>query len=293
MKVLIIGSTGWIGKNVMLNAMKAGLDCSTISRSEFWIDESFQKFVDSSDVVINCAGYAGLPNVDACELEENKHAVQIGNVEVPRRIAKFCRDTPFLHVSSGCLFQGRRKTGKIREAIDFIDKDYSIEEWQEDSWNEEDEPNYTGSYYARTKIEGEKVLKDSDCWILRPRMFYSLLKSDKNFITKISRYNTIVNAINSVTYLGEFCISIIKCITNPAPFGIYNITHPIPILTSRVLEAIGEKDKSYVQCEAFNKGMVEKGLAQRSFTTLDSRKSIKHGIALSDDPMKLIRQYMS
>lgn len=290
MKVLIIGSTGWVGDQVLWNAVRAGFDCITINRSQFWLDDEFNRKLENVDAVINCAGYAGSPNVDACELPENRQSVHTANIEIPKRLAKFCKDIPFVHVSSGCLYQGQGRTGKLRERIDYVEKHFSLEDWQHDSWSERNAPNFRGSYYARTKIEGEQQLKDSNCWILRPRMFFGLGKHNKNFISKIIEYDKIVNAINSVTHIGEFCTSIIKCINQEPPFGIYNITHPIPVMTSQILDTLGYK-KKYVTCHQFNEDMKAKGLAERSFTTLDSRKACQHNIGLSQDPMQIIQNY--
>jgi len=290
MRILIIGSTGWVGEQVWWNANRSGHECHTISRTEFWMDEEFNNYLKNVDAVVNCAGYAGTPNVDACELPENREAVHTANVKIPKRLAEFCKDIPFVHVSSGCLYQGQGRTGRLRERTDYIGKHFTIDDWQHDSWSERNAPNFRGSYYAQTKIEGEQQLENVDCWILRPRMFFGLGKHNKNFISKIIEYDTIVNAINSVTHIGEFCVSIIKCINLNPPFGTYNITHPVPVMTSQILDTLGY-EKKYVTCQKFNEDMRAKGLAERSFTTLDSRKACQHKIGLSLDPMRIIQNY--
>lgn len=293
MKILILGSTGWIGRAFQNIAWKAGLEVEVISRSEFWIDDAFKERQKGIDAVVNCAGFAGSPNVDQCELPELRNEVMTANVGIPMRLAKMC-EKPLLHVSSGCVYQGKKNTGELREVLDYAEKEYKTEDWQKESWSEEDAPNYNGSVYSQSKILGEEALAEkADTWIYRPRMFFTTSADSKNFLTKICNYNTLVNAINSVTNLNEFCISMIKCLIQKPNFGIYHITHAEPIMTSMVMDLLGHQNRKYVTCRKFNQEMVEQNLAQRSFTTLDSRKAKKAGIGLSDNPMDIIRYYES
>ena len=64
-----------------------------------------------ADFVINCAGYTGKPNVDACET--NKGECRKGNIELPKVISNACAlvGIPWGHVSSGCIYTGNRLDG--------------------------------------------------------------------------------------------------------------------------------------------------------------------------------------
>lgn len=291
MKILIIGSTGWIGRNVNMFAQKAGLEVTAINRSEFWVGDSLKHASEAVDAIVNCAGFVGSPNVDACEDPSNRGRVMQGNAGIPMRIKEMCGSTPVLHVSSGCIYQGRKPDMQLREAIDYVEKEINIKEFQSESWSEEDEPNFTGSVYARSKILGEDELLDRDnTWIFRPRMFFCRGASNRNVITKLLLYPRLVNAINSVTHAGQFCTMVIKCIIDRVPYGIYNMTHAKPVATSMIMDALGTQ-KDYVTCQAFNAEMRDSGLAERSFTTLDSTKSIANGIGLDADPWNLIMEY--
>src|SRR4051794_18742079 len=61
--------------------------------------------------LVNCAGYTGKPNVDACEL--HKAETLLGNAVLPGILRQACEatGTAWGHVSSGCIFTGRRKDG--------------------------------------------------------------------------------------------------------------------------------------------------------------------------------------
>ena len=63
---------------------------------------------DQIDVLINCAGYVGKPNVDACEL--HKEECLQGNVLLPEMLSRFCSELmiKFVHISSGCIYTGAR-----------------------------------------------------------------------------------------------------------------------------------------------------------------------------------------
>src|SRR5207237_7452018 len=56
--------------------------------------------------LINAAGYTGKPNVDACETA--KAETLLGNSLFPQTVAQAClaTGTPWVHVSSGCIFFG-------------------------------------------------------------------------------------------------------------------------------------------------------------------------------------------
>jgi dTDP-4-dehydrorhamnose reductase len=303
MKLGLLGSSGYVGSALgavinlhninLFEKSSSSISLLNLTREDFWNNKTFGSFVDHVDVIVNCAGFAGKPNVDQCELDEFQRPLIEANVFIPSRLATFCEefDVPLLHVSSGCIYQGIFPTGDLRFPCQKEMDSKTTEDWQLESWGEEHEPNFRGSKYSASKMDGEAELDDLEkCWIFRPRMFYSNDWNSKNFVVKVSKYPTIVNAVNSVTHTTEFCKSIIKCIKSSAPFGKYNMTHSQPIMTSEVLELLGQYDKEWITPDVFNEDMKTIGMAERSFTTLDSRKASLAGIGLSSDPMPLISE---
>ena len=104
-------------------------------------------------------------------------------------------------------------------------------------FKEEDTPNFTGSFYSKTKAMVEELLKDFDnVCTLRVRMPISLdLNYPRNFITKISRYSKVVNIPNSMTVLDELLpISIEMAKRNLR--GIWNFTNPGVVSHNEILE---------------------------------------------------------
>ncbi|PKI60061.1 hypothetical protein CRG98_019546 [Punica granatum] len=102
---------------------------------------------------------------------------------------------------------------------------------------EEDKPNFTGSFYSKTKAMVEELLKEYDnVCTLRVRMpISSDLNNPRNFITKISRYNKVVNIPNSMTILEELLpISIEMAKRNLR--GIWNFTNPGVVSHNEILE---------------------------------------------------------
>ncbi|CBI20105.3 unnamed protein product, partial [Vitis vinifera] len=110
-------------------------------------------------------------------------------------------------------------------------------------FKEEDTPNFAGSFYSKTKAMVEELLKEFDnVCTLRVRMpISSDLNNPRNFITKISRYNKVVNIPNSMTVLDELLpISIEMAKRNCR--GIWNFTNPGVVSHNEILEMY----KSYI-----------------------------------------------
>jgi len=116
---------------------------------------------------------------------------------------------PIIHISSGCVYTGH-------------EKDYS----------EEDEPNFgiynqNSSFYSKTKHACELSLKGTKSYIFRIRMPFSEKSSDRNYINKILKYDSLISYRNSLTNiddLNEFIYKFISLKIAPS-YGIYNVTN--------------------------------------------------------------------
>jgi len=119
--------------------------------------------------VLTCIGKTGRPNVDWCE--SNKESTFFSNVTIPTFIAEVCNDMNIrmLHLGSGCIYEGDNE-GK--------------------GYSEDDEPNFRGSFYSRTKIYSEQILSEyKDILQLRIRMPIDNRPGDRNLIDKLLKYN--------------------------------------------------------------------------------------------------------
>lgn len=171
--------------------------------------------------VFNAAGVTGRPNVDWCE----SHKVETirANVVGTLTLADVCRerDLVLINFATGCIFEYDDKHLE-NSGIGF---------------KEEDTPNFVGSFYSKTKAMVEELLKNYDnVCTLRVRMpISSDLSNPRNFITKIARYEKVVNIPNSMTVLDELLpISIEMAKRNLT--GIWNFTNPGVVSHNEILE---------------------------------------------------------
>ena len=87
-------------------------DVDFVSRDQvnYYDHNSLASYLKSSctSFLINCAGFTGKPNVDACE--SAKYECLQGNAVLPGIIREVCEDLkiPWGHVSSGCVYSGEK-----------------------------------------------------------------------------------------------------------------------------------------------------------------------------------------
>jgi len=151
-----------------------------------------------SRVVINAAGYTGSPNVDACE--DHKTETIEGNILWPMELQSFYK-LPIIHISSGCVYNGYKDGG----------------------WTEEDEPNFTGSFYSLTKVIAQKKINLDNSYLLRIRMPFGKEEHPKNLLTKLRRYEKLIDAENSLSCIDDIVDVVMFFVDNLPPPGIYNV----------------------------------------------------------------------
>jgi dTDP-4-dehydrorhamnose reductase len=271
--IILLGANGFIG-----SAMVKTLVCNQISftsKSRLDLDyhdaNVLSHFLVSnqSRFLINCAGFTGKPNVDACE--SARYECLQGNAVLPGIIREVCEDLriPWGHISSGCIYSGRRQDGN--------------------GWTEEDEPNFSFrsppcSFYSGTKALGEEVLEGAEnCFVWRLRIPFYHEPSPRNYLQKLLNYENLLEAENSVSHLEEFCQKCVECFTKDVEPGIYNMTNPGSITTSQVTEWMikeGLTDKQFKFFESEEEFMTNAAIAPRSNCVLDTTKAEKAGIGM-------------
>ena len=103
-------------------------------------------------------------------------------------------------------------------------------------FTEEDEPNFDGSFYSKTKIWLEKLLNSyPNVLNLRLRMPISSDFHPKNFITKITKYQKIINIPNSMSILDDLLPIAIE-MTKRELKGNYNFVNPGTISHNEILD---------------------------------------------------------
>lgn len=215
MKYLIFGN-GYIG-NKFKETIGEGALISGIDISDYQAVK--QELADKRpDVVINCAGKTGKPNVDWCE--DHKQETVNSNVAGPLVLLRACSEAEayWVHVGSGCVYTGDNGG---------------------EGYREEDAPNFFGSFYSRTKAWSEMILKEFPVLQLRLRMPVDDTTNPRNLIKKITTYKKVISVPNSVSVLDDFLKAGLVLIGKRAS-GIYNMTNPGGITHGEILDLYRE-----------------------------------------------------
>ena len=273
--IFLLGGSGYVGSAYQSLLQRKGLPFRNLRRADF--DYTNQAALtdllrrEKPAFLINAAGYTGKPNVDACEL--HKADCVMGNAVLPGIIAQACADAgvPWGHVSSGCIYTGARP-------------DHS-------GFTETDTPNFTFrtnncSFYSGTKALGEEVLANfSNVYIWRLRIPFNNLDNPRNYLTKLLRYNTLLEAENSISQLEEFVEATFACWEKQIPFGIYNVTNPGYVTTHEVVELIkktGVSNKAFQFFKDESQFMNLAAKTPRSNCLMNSAKLAATGIKMTE-----------
>jgi dTDP-4-dehydrorhamnose reductase len=272
--IYLLGGTGYVGQAYQALLKRKGIAFRNLKRADVdytdpLILERALK-ADKPEFLINAAGYTGKPNVDACEL--HKAECLHGNAVLPGLVAQACESAgvPWGHVSSGCIYTGNGP----REA----------------GFTEEDVPNFTFrtnncSFYSGTKGLGEEVLAGHpNLFIWRLRIPFDGVDNPRNYLTKMMRYQRLLEATNSISELDEFVESTLACWTKRVPFGTYNVTNPGKVTTHEVVDLIlrsGVCNKEYVYFSDEANFMKVAAKTPRSNCVMDSSKLARVGIVLT------------
>jgi len=269
----LLGAYGFVGKAMTSVLVHNLIPSTSLSRVgfDYYDAKRLRNFLASnqSKFLINCAGFTGKPNVDACE--SAKYESLQGNAVLPGILREVCEDLniPWGHVSSGCIYSGRREDGG--------------------GWSEEDEPNFSFrsppcSFYSGTKALGEEVLEGAEnCFVWRLRIPFNHEPSPRNYLQKLLNYENLLEAENSVSHLEEFCQKCIECFTKEVEPGIYNMSNPGSINTRQVTEWMideGLTDKQFKFFDSEDDFMSKAAIAPRSNCVLDTTKAEKAGIGM-------------
>lgn len=199
-RVLILGGRGYLGQYFR------GLYPDAVAPEVDIVDpRAVAQALDAHrpEVVINCAGRTGRPNVDWCE----SHQLETFQVNVTGALvvmhACLERAMYLVYISSGCIYEGDNG-GR--------------------GFGEEDSPNFTGSFYSRTKAWAEHVIRDFPVLTLRLRMPFDGTASERNLIVKLCKYSRVLTAPNSLTHLPDFFRAAQALIERRAT-GVYNVVN--------------------------------------------------------------------
>lgn len=231
------GERGWVGQKLVKLLKEQGhVVYPATSRLEQRekIEEELKRI--KPDYIINSAGIIGKPTVDWCEThkEETVRSNVLGLVNLV--------DLAFLHnihvtnIATGCIYQYDEKH-PLGSDIGFTEKD---------------EPNFSGSFYSRTKIIAEKIiLSYPNVLNLRLRMPISSDLNPKSFIGKIIHYKKLVNIPNTMSVL-EDLLPLVPTMIERGLVGNYNFVNPGTISHNQIIELYKKYVDSTHQYENFS-----------------------------------------
>lgn len=272
MRWLIFGSTGWIG-GMLIKLLREEDDSEIIYAKSRLDSVDICDELDriQPDRVINAAGLTGTPNIDW--LEDHKiEGLRINVIGTLALIdACYVRNIHITQLATGCIYE--------------YDDMHTI---GGTPFVETDPPNFSGSYYSKTK----RILEDlasplltNTLW-LRIRMPLTPDEHQRNFITKIRNYKKVVNIPNSMSVLDELC-PVAILLAKHKKTGIYNFTNPGTISHNEILNMYKEYIDPTFVWENFTVEEQSKILkASRSNNELDVTKLL-NTIKQLDSDMKI------
>ena len=253
--ILLLGGSGYVGRAFARDIERRGWHCRSLRRAELdytHFGTLLRVLRDSKPTfVVNCGGFTGKPNVDACETQ--RADTLLGNLALPLTIANACEaaGTPWGHVSSGCIYAGAR----IRQPDDSVtvEKDLTrpdlqlLLETNPDrvlGFTEKCPPNFSFrappcSFYSGSKALGEEALAEAPgVYLWRLRIPFDERDGPRNYLSKVQRYSKVYDNANSISHLTDFSQSCLELWHRRAPTGIYNVTNPGFTTTKRVVHLI-------------------------------------------------------
>jgi 3,5-epimerase/4-reductase len=198
--VLIFGSSGYLGRHFL-----AAFPGAVAPRTDIADPASVAAVLDLANprIVINCAGRTGRPNIDWCET--HKEETLRSNVLGPLVLLQECRKRGIylVQLGSGCLYQGDNG-GR--------------------GFTEEDPPNFSGSFYSRSKSWIDQVFKEFPVLTLRLRMPFDGSGSPRCLLTKLSAYRRVLVEKNSMTHLEDF-LPAAQALIERRAIGVFNVVN--------------------------------------------------------------------
>jgi len=243
-KILILGH-GYVGSYLYGRLKKIKKSDVTIVRREFLDYTNSSELIkwltrEKFDYVINCFGFTGRPNVD--EGERKPELCYELNTFAPLKLSTLCKayDINYIHISSGCIYTNYTK-----------------------EFTEEDYPNFgfldkESSTYSKSKHAFE--LGCDHGLIIRVRMPFCDRLHERSYLTKIKKYDNLINLKNSKTYIPQLLDFIEQFITDKLEAkdkDIINFVQPNALSTDVITDLMKDynlenKNWDWVQFEDLN-----------------------------------------
>ena len=207
--ILVTGSTGQLGSDVVKELLKRGYSTLSPNRSEFNLcsEDSIRNYILNSncEAIVHCAAYT---QVDKAE-DEKDLCIKI-NATATKHIVKCAKilDIPMIYISTDYVFDGTK------------DGEYT----------ENDETNPI-NIYGESKLAGEKYVQEilDKYYIVRTSWVFNI--NGKNFIEtmlRLSKANNQLSIVNdqigSPTYTNDLSRLLVDMLET-SKYGLYHATN--------------------------------------------------------------------
>ena len=207
--ILVTGSTGQLGSDVVKELLKRGYSTLSPNRSEFNLcsEDSIRNYILNSncEAIVHCAAYT---QVDKAE-DEKDLCIKI-NATATKHIVKCAKilDIPMIYISTDYVFDGTK------------DGEYT----------ENDETNPI-NIYGESKLAGEKYVQEilDKYYIVRTSWVFNI--NGKNFIEtmlRLSKANNQLSIVNdqigSPTYTKDLSRILVDMLET-SKYGLYHATN--------------------------------------------------------------------
>jgi dTDP-4-dehydrorhamnose reductase len=308
--ILLLGATGYVGQAFSSELRQRRISFIPLTRkavdySNFDVLFSYVRKM-KPEFVINAAGYAPVPNLEA---RESAHwEVLCANALLPQTIARVClmTNTPWAHISSGNIYTGAKVEmpgNQIRIERDLdrpeIRQLFATHPDRFHGFTEWDEPNLSFrrspcNFYSGSKALAEEAIQGMGrCYIWRPGTMFDERDDSRNLLSKLQRSRTVYDSIISVSQLNDFVRACLELWENRAAFGIYNVVNVGAVTIERVVELTRQILKRVPEIELLENSM-ELGSVQPPLGTscsscvLDTAKLLAAGVKMraTEDALK-------
>ncbi|KAI0909951.1 NAD(P)-binding protein [Ustulina deusta] len=257
-QVFLIFGEGWIASYIKELLQKSA---KTVNTSTARTENREQVLRDlklyKPTRVINCTGIRGFPNVDWCE--DHKIETMRSNVLGVTNLVDCCYELGIhiTQVGSACIY----------------DRDMSIKNHKE--FTEDDDPNYSASWYSRSRLLGEEAITHyPNLLLLRLRVPVGPDFNKNNLLTKLIKYDKLLSVPASGTVLPNLLPGLIILSEN-AETGIYNFISPEPFTNNELMELVKKHIRPDLTWENFELSDQEKVLkAPRCNPIFDTTKLV-------------------
>lgn len=277
MTVLITGSRGMLGSDIVNCAIQRGLEIIPCGVEEFDITDRIQakEFICKSkpSVVIHSAAYT---DVDGCE--SKKEIAYDVNVTGTANIVKVCHELniPLAYISTDYVFDGNSSVG----------------------YTEASKPNPI-NYYGYTKNLAEKIIQQElgKYYIVRTSWLFG--KNGKNFVKTISAKALSSKELFVVddqkgcpTYTADLAKAILSLI-NTEKYGIYHLTNSGYCTWHMFASNIIEELNFDCKVVPIKTSELDRAASRPLCSILDNSRWLKEGFAPLRNYREALKEYLN